>query len=206
MLRFLSRAAYALAAAALCAGPAAALQDGALSAGYLSITQDVPCPPVTRHVRAKRRRVVHRVPVRRVVHKPIIHKRLVRHIVRRHRPHVVHASAPVNARRCTVIRREPLTAASFGYAPDVALLQPASYDIEPGGPVASIAPTDGTGTPAIGPPPGGGTGGPGGSGGTMVSAAPEPSTWALLMLGVAAAGMMLRRRRDEAQAGIVAGS
>ena len=206
MLRLSSRVVSALALAAVSVGPSVALPDAATPAGYVSFSQDVPCPPVVKRVRTRRKRVIHRVSAKRAVHRRVVRKVLARHVVRRHRPHLVRVSTPRAVRRCTVVRREPLTAASFGYAPEVALLQPVSYDIGPGGGVATITPTDGTGTPAIGQPPGGGTGSPGGTGGPMVAAAPEPSSWLLLIFGVAGAGLMLRRRRGEAQVGVVTGS
>ena len=167
---------------------------------FVTYTQEVPCPAGEtshgrrhaahrRHRPVRRKRIIHA----RVRHKPhaVVHRaRLVRR-----RPHprlLVRAADPVRSRRCSVVRRDRLTAASFGIAPESAVLTPVADDVEPGG-VATTQ--DSSGRAAFGQPINPSTGGGGvGGGGTVVSPAPEPDAWALLMVGVGVLGLALRRR------------
>lgn len=184
--------------------PAVASQENPVPAGYVVSTEDVPCPPVQvrdrAHARVRTKRI-HKVAVRR--RPPVKHKILAHHVVRRRPAHMARASDPAATKRCTVVRTDPLTVASFGYLPEIALLQPVSYELRTADPTVSSVFITPEGTPAIGRPPGGATGGPG----TMaVSAAPEPEAWVLMVCGVAAAGAALRRRRSSSHAGVAAGS
>ena len=176
--------------------------------GYIVYSEDAPCPPTHAPARVKRpnrlrrpHRIVHRKAVRAV---PRVQHAAVRHrVVKRRRAKVLPARI-VRPRRCTVLRREPLTAASFGLAPEQAVLTPIADEVEPGGPLTATPSSgrvamDEPVTSGVGGSPGtsgaGGTGGVGGTGGGgSVSAAPEPTAWLLLMVGVGALGMRLRRR------------
>ena len=192
-------AVYAAAPLAL-AAPAGSV-TAAADPGYITYTEETPCPP-TQHVATRRRR-----------HAPRLHR--VSHVIRPHRPrphvvkarvhrvhahrlhpaHVYKAAAPVRPRRCSVVRRDRLTAASFGLTPEQAVLAPEVAQSEPGSPIVSPA---SSGRAAFGdavdPAAGGGVGG-GVGGGASVSAAPEPGTWLLMLLGVGLSGWVLRRSK-----------
>lgn len=175
-------------------------------ARILTFTDEVPCPPqedvapgthTVRHPVRRHKRLLHKAaaPVHRRRHvvaaKPHV---LAKHVVRRRRPVLVHVAAPTSPTRCTVLRRERLTTASFALTPDVAVLTPIADTVEPGGP-ALVSLT--SGRPAlpnvVNPTAGGGsTGTVGGVG--SVSAAPEPEQWVLMLFGVGALGASLRRR------------
>ena len=217
-MRNRSRVSAALGAAAilLTAAPATdakpLLPGSANPASYITYTEDVPCPPEGRAAPVVHRRAhrPHRRRLRRV--KAVVHHAVkrrpavvhVRHRVRHHRPHLVGAAHPVHQRRCSVVRHDRLTTAAFGIVPTDPVLEPASYDVEPGGP--AIAPAS-SGRAAFGDGVGGGAGGGADNGGgVIVSDAPEPDTWALLIAGVAGIGVCLRRRRRSGQVGEAAGS
>lgn len=202
--------------AALCVAPQAPAQTAVTPAGvtYLTYTEEAPCPPeaagrrprkrVRRHVRhaprAHRRHVAVQAPVQHAKTPLKVRKRVRRHLA----PHLIKASQPVHHKRCSVVRRDRLTSAAFGISPTDAIVEPASYDITPGGPIYSSASS--SGREAFGDPVGGGAGGGatgggvgnggfGGGGGPSVSAAPEPDGWLLMIVGVALGGVALRRRR-----------
>ena len=174
---------------------------------FVTYTQEVPCPageashrrrPAAhrRHRPIRRKRVIH-ASVRRKPHVVVHRARLVR--PRPHKRLLVRAADPVRTRRCSVVRRDRLTPASFGIAPESAVLTPVADDVEPGGFATS---PDSSGRAAFGQPinpstGGGGGGGGVGGGGTVISAAPEPDAWALLLVGVGALGLALRRRSRE---------
>ena len=186
----------AAAAALLLVAPvsASASSDARAQTQYVTYSEEVPCPP------SAPRGVVHRARPRRP-HKRRIphlqHRKVVRHaIVRRPRRRpLVRARQPVHSKRCSVLRRDRLTPASFGLTPESALLTPVDDEVQPGGP-ALVQPSSGRAAFGDAPNPAtGGAGAPGGGGGgQLVSAAPEPSTWLLMMLGVGAVGWALRRR------------
>ena len=190
------RAWVAVAASLMICAPAGQAQTPANAGQVLTFTEDVPCPPAAatprvhrvRHVRRRRvHPVLHRVaaPVRRPVHRV-----LIKRPVHRRRPAIVRAALPLPPTRCTVVRRERLTAASFGITPDAVELSPIADVVEPGGP--TISPLT-SGRPAlpgeINPTAGGGG----------VSAAPEPDQWLLLLIGVGAIGVGLRGRSRRRQ-------
>ena len=204
--------AAAAAALALIAPLPVSAQSPPATPQYVTYTEEVPCPPSdvatrTRSVMRRRPRAhVHRAIHRRlVVHHPVVRKALAKpHRVaalRRVRPHhhrLVRASDPIAPKRCSVVRRDRLTAASFGLTPESAVLTPVADDVTPGGPVVT-QPSSGRaafGDP-VNPSTGGGdtAGGVGGGGSQVVSAAPEPDVWALMLLGVGLTGWALRRRR-----------
>ena len=202
-------------AAAMCVAPQAPAQPAPTPAGvtYLTYTEEAPCPPEAagRRPRKRARRHAQRAHRRHVAVKaPVPHAKAplkVRKRVRRHlAPHLIKASQPVHHQRCSVVRRDRLTSAAFGIDPTEAIVQPASYDITPGGPIFDSASS--SGREAFGDPVGGGTGGGatggigignggsgGGGGGPSVSAAPEPDGWLLMIMGVALGGIALRRKR-----------
>ena len=102
------------------------------------------------------------------------------------------ASDPVSPRSCSVVRRDRLTAASFGLTPETAVLTPVSDDVEPGGFETTQS---SSGRAAFGQPINPSTGGGGlGGGGATVAAAPEPDAWALMLAGVGLLGYVLRRK------------
>lgn len=190
-------AAFLCAAFALGGAPTGAAQERA-GGGFMVYTEDVPCPP---RAAVKRAHVVRRVRKRRSHKIAVVRPRTVPHVThirKRIRPRparLVRAAAPAaSPRRCTVVRRDPLTAASFGYDAVAPILEPVVYAVEPGGPAVAV-PAQAGGDPAIGDPPGGGAGG-GGSGGG-VSPAPEPDAWLLMGVGVGLCGLVLRRRRRD---------
>ena len=183
-------------------------QAPAASAGQvLTFTEEVPCPPTSPTAPARVHRVRHRSPRRRpVVHKAVapvhrtVHRVLAKHPVRRRRPALVRAAAPVAPTRCSVVRRERLTTASFGITPETAELTPIVADIEPGGPALAALTSGRPAFPNVVNPTAGGGGQPGSPGGVgSVSAAPEPGQWVLLMFGVGAMGFALRRRSKAAK-------
>ena len=202
--------AAALAALSLIAPACAVAQAGDAAPQYVSYTEEVPCPPSASPARVRHRRprrpVHRRRPVvrqhrlvRRLAKRPPTRARSVAH-GRRVRLHhaVVRVSAPVAPKRCSVVRRDRLTAASFGITPETAVLSPIEEDVAPGGPaVASTssgrAPFGETPDPSTG----GGVGANPGGGAGLVSAAPEPDAWALMLLAVATVGWALRRRYRE---------
>ena len=102
------------------------------------------------------------------------------------------ASDPVSPRRCSVVRRDRLTAASFGLTPETAVLTPVSDDVEPGGFETTQS---SSGRAAFGQPINPSTGGGGvGGGGARGGAAPEPDAGARRRGGVGRLGYALRRK------------
>ena len=200
----LMRGRRALAAATatllLCAQGVQAQAPAAGQGQVLTFTDEVPCPPGAaaaprvRHVRHRIHRArpaVHKVALHKVVpplHRPP-HRVLVRHPIHRRRPMLVRAAAPVTPTRCSVLRRERLTTASFALAPELAELTPIVEDVAPGGPALASLTSGRPALPNIVNPTGGG------GGVSSVSAAPEPEGWLLLLSGVGALGFTLRRRR-----------
>ena len=168
---------------------------------YITYTEEVPCPSVEathrrRPLARRRARPAHRHRPAHPSARPKPRAKLHRTaLVRRHRPQhrpLVRASDPVRTRRCSVVRRDRLTAASFGLTPETAVLTPVSDDVEPGG-VETAQPS--SGRAAFGQPIDPSTGGGGGVGGGVatVAAAPEPDVWALMLVGVGLLGYVLRR-------------
>lgn len=175
---------------------AAVVSDVTAPTQYVTYSEEVPCPPSPRSphpARPHRRR--HRVRRRSVPHvqrRPAVHRAVA------HRPRsrpLVRTRAPVHSKRCSVLRRDRLTPASFGLTPESAVLTPVEDVVEPGGP-ALVQPSSGRAAfgDGVNPATGGGAPGLGGGGGEVVSAAPEPQTWLLMMLAVGWVGAALRRR------------
>lgn len=168
------------------------------SPAFVTFTEDAPCPPKVVAARVKRPRARHlrphpRVVVRRTVSKP--RPTLQRLAHRRHlrRPHLRPVANPIVRQRCTVVRREPLTLASFGFQPRPVALSPVVEEPTGGAPI-DTAPTPSSGRAPFGAPVQGGAGGePSRVGGVVtVSALPEPSAWLLIVAGVGALGGVLR--------------
>lgn len=188
----------AVAAALVLATPvrATVIGDATTPTQYVTYSEEVPCPPSARpravhHARPRRR--PHRVSTHRIVRvkqRPAVHRAPL-HRVRR-RP-LVRARQPVHSKRCSVLRRDRLTPASFGLTPESAVLTPVDDVVEPGGP-AAVEPSSGRAAFGDGINPATGGGSPGGGGGEVVSAAPEPQTWLLMMLAVGLCGCALRRK------------
>ena len=197
------RALAAVAVSLVLGAPGVQAQTPASGGGQvLTFAEEVPCPPAERPA-ARAHRVRHRIRRKPVVlHRVALpvrprrpHRVVAKHVVHKHRPALVRASAPLAPTRCSVLRHERLTNASFAVTPDVAELAPIADDVQPGGPALTSLTSGRPALPSvINPTAGGGQPGSPGS----VSPAPEPSQWLLMLFGVAALGVSLRRRRPKA--------
>lgn len=219
-LRVIALVALVLEASPTAAQPVANSVPG--PAGFVTFTEEVPCPPKVAAALANRARRLRPRPrmrrhVRRV-HKPAqpvkvaatpAHRKApTRRVRRRPRPVIrVAAVDPASQPRCTVVRRDRLTPASFAFAADPVALAPLTEEALPLAP-ALVDPVVGGGRSAIGPPVGGSIGGrpvsigggAGGAGGggpgvpVVTGSVPEPATWLFLLAGIGMVGTVLRRR------------
>lgn len=181
------------------------------AAPTVAVYDEVPCPETrasktaTHHVvkpHRRKRRVLAAHRVVKTPHPRVIAAATAHHVRRvRRRPHIVRAAvSPPLVRRCSVLRRAPLTLASLALPATAAALAPALASST----AAFADPTvpEQAGLPGTAPFAGAQKleGGGGVSTLTAVAPAPEPDAWALMIIGVGLAGLFLRHARSREDA------